>query len=459
MGLRIISELDFVYRRFWNLLCGFLIKIFIVITLLTFSPFRIFAQYVPISYDAPYHMNIIQMDNREFSTLLFFDYTVPEDTTWKSGPKWINFGEKTYISIPGSNKKYNMLSTVNMPIDSEAEHKMMLFDRAGQRHKFVLEFEKIPDSCFTFDIIEDINDSNAFNIRNINFNSADSVEFVDIDDYIADCPLKEYGQYYVNGTVISYIKYKGIIVNTVANFLNQYGKYVCVNISVQNFRDRSILFNPANLSAIGYRYPKLKGKKSSSNSNVYEDDIYAEHSVRRTKDTEQYDESNAIHFDVELLTYEEYDRIVRKKQQWESFWAALGEGLAAASAGYSSSTTTYSGNAYTTANAHASGNIGNVYGYVNAYGASYTTAYGQSHTSSYNGLAQYAANQQARANMANLSYSQGQIRQQIGDGYVKLHTIPAETEYSGFFNVKYTKKMQGIIYTIIIDGEPFTFYL
>lgn len=354
-----------------------------------------------------------------------------------------------------------MLTSINVPIDSEAEHKMMLFDRAGQRHQFVLEFEKLPEGCSQFDIIENIENPQAFNIHNITFNPADSVPYVNVDDFIADYPLKEYGQYYVNGTVVSYVKYKGIVVNAVANFLNQYGKYVCVNISVQNFRNRSILFNPANLSAIGYRHPKKKkGKvKIGKSSKDYEDDIYAEHSVRRSKDTDEYDESITIPFDVELLTYEEYDRIVKKKQKWESFWTALGEGLAASGAGYSSTTSTYSGNSHTTANVNAYGNVGNIYGYANAYGSSYTTVYGQTHTTTYNGLAQYAANQQASANIAELNYEQSQIRQQIGDGYVKMHTIPAETEYSGFFNVKYNKKMQGLTFTIIIDGEPYTFYL
>lgn len=428
--------------------------------LLLFLPFAASAQHIPTSYEAPPRMNISQIDNREYSTLVFFDYTVPEDSTWQSGHQWMNFSDKTYISIPGSNKKYNMLSTVNIPIDSEAEHKMMIFDRAGQRHQFVLEFEKIPEGCSHFEIIEDIiNNPQAFNIRNISYNLADSVEYVNVDDFIADYPLKEYGQYYVNGTVVSYVKYKGIIVNSVANFLNQYGKYICVNISIQNFRNRSILFNPANLSAVGYRHPKKKAKMKFSKSEDLEDDIYVERSVRRSKDNEEYDETVTIPFDVELLTYEEYDHIVRKKQNWQSFWAALGEGLAAAGAGYSSSTTTYSGNSYTTANAHAYGNVGGIYGYANAYGSSYTTTYGQSHTTSYNGLAQYAANQQAAANMDELSYTQSQIRQQIGDGYVKMHTIPAETEYSGFFNVKYNKKMQGLTYTIVIDGESYTFYL
>ncbi len=241
------------------------------------------AQHKPMTYEAPPRMNISQIDNREFSTLVFFDYTVPEDSTWNQSHQWINFGDKTYISVSGSQKKYKMLSTVNMPIDSEAEHKMMLFDRPGQRHQFVLEFEKLPEDCSSFDIVEDLNNPQAFNIRNISFNTTDSVPFVNVDDFIADYPLKEYGQYYVNGTVVSYVKFNGIIVNSVANFLDQYGKYVCVNISVQNFRDRSILFNPENLSAIGYRHPKKKKQKVKLTSDDMDDPIYAERSVRRNK--------------------------------------------------------------------------------------------------------------------------------------------------------------------------------
>ncbi len=420
------------------------------------------SQYKPITYDAPTRMNISQIDNRAYSTLIFFNYTAPEDSTWNQNHQWINIGDKTYIFVPGSNKKYKMLSTVNIPVDSEAEHKKMLFDRPGQRHQFVLEFEKLPEDCFTFDIVEDITNPQAFNIKNVSFNPNDTVPFVNIDDYIEDYPLKEYGQYYVNGTVVTYVKFNGIIVNSVANFLDQYGKYVCINICVQNYRDRSILFNPDNLSAIGYRHPKKRKERSKINltKGEIDDPIYAERSVRRVKvdDSSGYDKSISIPVDVELLSYDEYDCIVRNKQKWQSFWAALGEGLAAAGAGYSSSTTNYSGSSFTTANARVYGNIGGIYGYANASGSSYTTTYGQSYTTNYNGLAAYAANQQAKTNIRNLQYTQSQIRQQIGEGYVKMHTIPSETEYSGFFNVKYNKKIQGLTYTIIIDGEPYTFY-
>lgn len=399
------------------------------------------AQYIPTSFEGPKSMKITQIDNHEYSTLVFFEYSVPEDSTWQLTNQWMNFSDKTFIAIPGFSKKYNLLSTVNVPIDSEAEHKRMLFDYAGQHHKFVLEFEKIPDDCTQFSIIESLDNPLAFNIRNIIFNPTDSFDYINIDDYIADYPLKEYGQYYVNGHVVTYVKFKGIIVNAVPNFVDKYGKYVCVNLSVQNFRNHSILFNPDNLSAIGYRHPKKKQLKRSKSKDG-EDDIYIEHSVRKTKGDDDLDTSVTIPFEATILSYNEYDHIVRKKQNWESFWAALGEGLAAASAGYSSSTTTYTMNSYTSSY---------------RFGSSYTTTYGQSHTSSYN-VAQYAANQQAAAHMAELSYSQDRIRQQIGDGYVKMHTIPAETEYSGFFNVKYGKKMTGLSFTLVIDGESYTFY-
>lgn len=55
------------------------------------------AQFVPSSFEAPARMNIAQIDNREFSTLVFFDYTVPEDSTWMSSHQWMNFRDKILV--------------------------------------------------------------------------------------------------------------------------------------------------------------------------------------------------------------------------------------------------------------------------------------------------------------------------------------------------------------------------
>ena len=374
-------------------------------------------------------MEILQVDNRKFSTMVYMSYTTPDTDDWNDFSSWMNFGDKTYLQVPGSTKQYHMISTINMPINSEAENRYMMFDRRNQRHQFILEFERIPDGT-SFDMIESLENPNAFNFYGVNYTPTDSTNYINIDQFIEGYPVKEFGQYAVNGTTVSYVKYKDIVINVVPYLLDQYGKYFNMNISIQNFSNKSVLFNPSNIKIRGYKFKKKKIQG------------------QETFIPEQQD--------MTLLSYAEYDKIVKNKQRWDNFWVALGEGLAAYGAGQSSSTTTYSGSAYTTGAAHASGYIGNTYGYANAYGSSYTTAYGQSTTRSYNGAAAYAAQQQANANYAAYTANQRQIRQQIGDGYAKLHTIPSETEFSGYFNIKH-KKIDRLLMDIIIDGEVYPF--
>lgn len=409
-------------------------KLFLLTSLLAtalLTPLAVTAQYAGASYESgPAKMEILQVDNRELSTMVYMAYTTPDDDNFKDTSSWMNFGDKTHIKVPGSNKQYHMVSTINMPINSEAEAKYMMFDRKNQRHQFVLEFEKIPEGT-AFDIIEDASNPNGFNFYGVRYNPTDSTSYIDIDEFIADYPVKEFGQFAVNGNTVSYVKFKDVVINIVPYFLDQYGKYFNMNISVQNFSHRSILFNPSNISIQAYTFKKKK---------IDGQETYIPEEVN-----------------LQLLSFSEYDKIVKKKQRWDNFWVALGEGMAAYNAGYSSSTTNYSGSSYTTANAHASGYVGNTYGYANAYGSSYTTSYGQATTRSYNGAVAYAAQQQANANYAAYTENQRQIRQQIGDGYVQMHTIPAETEYSGYFNIKYNKKVQRILMNIVIDGEVYPF--
>jgi hypothetical protein len=388
------------------------------------------AQYAGASYSTgPSQMEILQVENRELSTMVYMAYTTPDTDDWNQVSSWMNFGDKTYIQIDGSKKQYHMISTINMPINSEAENRYMLFDRRNQRHQFILEFEKIPEGK-SFDIIEDLNNPNAFNFYGVSYAPTDSTNYINVDEFIADYPVKEFGAYAIKGTTVYYVKFKDVVVNAVLYYLDEYGKYYNVNLSIQNYSNRSILFNPNNVFVEGYKYKKTK-----------------------TNGVETYIPEQV---DLELLSYADYDKIVKKKQRWNNFWVALGEGMAAYGAGQSSTTSTYSGSAYTNSNAHASGYVGNTYGYANAYGSSYTTVYGQSTTHSYNGAAAYAAQQQANANYANYVENQRQIRQQLGDGYVKLNTIPAETEYSGYFNIKY-KKLNSLLLRIVIDGETYPF--
>lgn len=379
-----------------------------------------FAQYNKVNVaQKPQSIEVLQVDNRESSTMVILKYTRQE------GVEWSNISEKTYARVNGSYKQYHLINSINMPISSEAEEINMLFDYPNQVHCFALEFEKIPNGA-TFDVIESEEAPNAYNFFGIKPDTTQVTDFVNLDKMVEDYPItREKGMYIKNNGLIQYVKSKGIVLTIYIQAVKQYGKYFTVNMDLQNFSGKSILFALNKVSAEGY--------------------VVKDGQISKT-------------IPLEILSSYEYDKKVANKQAWSNFWVALGEGMAASSAGYSSSTTTYNGNSHTSAYASAYGYAGNTYGYANAYGSAYTTTYGKAHTESYNGAAAYAAQQNARANVERHAAGQYEIRQQLNEGYVKNNTIQNQVEYSGFFNIKY-KKIDHIKVEFVIDGITFPFFL
>ena len=392
---------------------------FLVCTILS-GAMSSFAQYNKVSVaQKPQSMEVLQVDNRESSTMVILKYTRQE------GIDWSNISEKTFARVNGSYKQYHLINSINMPISSEAEEIDMLYDYPNQVHCFALEFEKIPNGV-TFDVIESEQNPNAYNFYGIKPDTTQVTDFVNLDKMVEDYPItREKGMYLKNNVLIQYVKSKGIVLTMYIQAVKQYGKYFTVNMDLQNFSGKSILFALNRVSAEGY--------------------VVKDGQISKT-------------IPLEILSSYEYDKKVANKQAWSNFWVALGEGMAANNAGYSSSTTTYNGNSHTSAYASAYGYAGNTYGYANAYGSAYTTTYGKAHTESYNGAAAYAAQQNARANVERHAAGQYEIRQQLNEGYVKNNTIQNQVEYSGFFNIKY-KKIDHIKVEFVIDGITFPFFL
>jgi len=392
----------------------------VLLLVIALSHTVVMAQYANIRIvKEPSCLKILQVDFRESSTLVYIKAVSP------SNDYRANIGEKTFIRVKGSNKQYPLINSINMPIGSEAEEHRMIFDNEGQEHYFALEFEKVPETS-SFDIIENESSEYAFNFYGVQIDTLVKKDYVDLDKMVEDYPIqKEIGAYLKNNVIIQYAKAKGIILTMYIQAVKQYGKYFTVNMDLQNFSGKSILFALNKISAEGY--------------------VVKDGQISKT-------------IPLEILSSYEYDKKVANKQAWSNFWVALGEGMAASNAGYSSSTTTYNGNSHTSAYASAYGYAGNTYGYANAYGSAYTTTYGKAHTESYNGAAAYAAQQNARANVERHAAGQYEIRQQLNEGYVKNNTIQNQVEYSGFFNIKY-KKIDHIKIDFVIDGITFPFFL
>lgn len=377
----------------------------------------VFAQYTNIKVGkSPNNMEIVQVDFLESRTLLYIKYIREE------GTEWMNINEKAYIRPSGTNKKYPLINSINLPISMEAIERFMVFDEIGQEHCFVFEFERIPENT-KFDLIELENQALAFNFYEIEVDTTQIQNSTEIADFIADYPVKEMGRYIKDDKLISWVKANDIILTLYVQAIKQYGKYYQVNMNLQNLCGKPILFNLDKINAEGY--------------------ILEDGEITKT-------------IPLEILSSQDYDKKVANKQAWNNFFVALGEGMAAYNAGHSSSTTSYSGSSSTTGNAYAYGHIGNTYGSVSAYGSSYTTTYGRSTTHSYNGAAAYAAQQNASANYERYANSQYTIRKQLNEGYVKNNTIENELEYSGFFNIKY-KKLDHLKIEFVIDDINFPF--
>ena len=124
------------------------IKVIFGICTLLISATSTFAQYNKVSVEKiPPMMEVLQVDNRESSTMVYLKYTRQD------GIDWSNINEKTFARVNGSYKQYHLINSINMPISSEAEEIDMLFDYPNQVHCFALEFEKIPNGA-TFDVIK-----------------------------------------------------------------------------------------------------------------------------------------------------------------------------------------------------------------------------------------------------------------------------------------------------------------
>lgn len=222
-----------------------------------------------------------------------------------------------------------------------------------------------------------------------------------------------------DGEVWPYYINDGILIAMTNTEINDYGKYYRIYINLTNNSFYPIEFDPSEVVAI------LTDKKG-----------------------------NELALDIQ--TAQQYDKRIKRTQMWEEALVGFANGLAAANAGYSTSTTntSYTGysNSYGSASAYGSGGsaYGSYSGYSNYYGSSTST------TRTYDAGAAYAAQMQASKNMAAFSENNFRVRQARQEGYLKRTTINPGESVSGYFNIK-RKKGDSLMITLNIAGAEYQF--
>ncbi|MCS2422553.1 hypothetical protein NXW31_15075 [Bacteroides fragilis] len=224
---------------------------------------------------------------------------------------------------------------------------------------------------------------------------------------------------YKDGEAWPYYNKNGIMVGMTNNEVRDYGKYFQIPIIIANNSMHPIDFDPNNITAF------LTDKKGN----------------------EQI---------LKVYSAEEYMKKVRRSQNWAMALNGLAEGLAASSAGYSTSTTnsSYSGYSSSYGTASAFGSSGYAYGNYSGNSSYYGNS--SSTTTSYNGAAAYQAQVIASNRIA--AYDNALLSERVAknEGYLKKTTIyPGET-ITGYINIG-RKKGSTMTVNIDINGATYEF--
>lgn len=228
---------------------------------------------------------------------------------------------------------------------------------------------------------------------------------------------------YRDGKPWSYYTKNGIIVAMTNDLVKDYGKWYQISLIISNHSIAPIDFDPEKITST------LIDKKGRE-------------------------------VVLEVYSSDQYMRKVRKRQTWNMILAGIGEGLAAANAGYSQSTTTtsssYNGYSNSHGNAYAYGTGGYAYGGYSGTGSYYGNSTTTSTTVNYDAAAAYQAQVIARNRMANYENALLQDRAIKQEGYLRKTTIHPGESIQGYVNIK---RVNGVSMTVVvdIDGAKYKF--
>lgn len=352
--------------------------------------------------------DIMQIGLTDSMTYVFLKYT-----NLTSNQTKLCIDENSCLKIKNIDKTFKLLSCMNIPIYPSYH----IFDSLKQIHYFSVTYQPIPRNTKEIDIIGNINsDLNFYGVSMVaNSQMSDSVDYIGL---LEETPVKEKGYFYKDGKIVQYYIYKGLVIAMYLSEENEYGHYFTANISIENYTNIRIDFFPEKIYSIFYN----------------------------SKIEAQY---NAI-------SYTKYIQKVKRKQGTQTFFVALGQTLAASSAGYSSSTTYNNTSGKINSNSFSSGFFGDSYGYVSSNVRTYANFTTSSATYNYDATANYYALQNAGNNIRRFIDQKYQINDIINQGYLKTNTIFPNQRINGYVNIDY-KSNDYLTVVVPIKNETYLF--
>ena len=292
----------------------------------------------------------------------------------------------------------------------------------GKANGILTQFNEQGDICTQVEMFNDKPRYNYYVVSNKDGYSS-KLRISDNTPIYESPSLDEMKTDYRDGSAWLYYTKNGILVAMANTQIRDYGKWFQISLMISNNSITPIVFDPEMI-------------------------------------TSTLQKANGQEIALEVWSSDRYVNKVRRTQNLNMALVGICEGIAAAGAGYSSSTTysnsTYNGYSNTYGNAYAYGSGGFAYGNYNGFGSYHGNSSTTSRTVTYDGAAAYQAQIIASNRMANYESSLLQERNIKQEGYLKKTTIYPGDAISGYVNIKRTSGTSMTVY-VDINGATYEF--
>ena len=204
------------------------------------------AQYNNILYLTNSNVKLLQVDQEDEATLLYFTFTSEKETSY------IYISDNIRLKADG--KDYSLISAGNIPVSHDGKDKSVA-GRVGMKVNFVLAFEKAPIDQ-PFDVIENELSTTAFNFHQIKVNTKSRTRRYDMNVFLEDTPLKPRFRYTVDGCDFKVVKPKGLILAFCFTTDADNADEAVVMLDVVNRSGKSVQFSKEDCKITGYKKDK-----------------------------------------------------------------------------------------------------------------------------------------------------------------------------------------------------------
>ena len=411
LSLIMLADFNLYYQHMKSATNPLLLSLSIFLILNSFSNLT-YSQYrdIEVTQDNYEDLEIIQIDQADNATLIHCKLV-------KEAPQKTCLVHEYVIFDPITYSTYEVYEGLNIPMCGNAYH---IFEEDTILH-FTIATEKIASNSEMLQL--KLGNSLAKEFK-INWDVTGPM--LNMEGFHGMTPIRILETKYVDGKAIKVFTTPEYIVAAQIEFVQKYGKYNRVNLTIVNNTSRPFLLNP---SAFTAQY------SSDDGSNWY---------------------------DAELWSHEEYMKRVANRQAWSAAIVAMSEAMDAEQAGKTTTTTnsTYTGSSATSASVYGGGyNTYSGYNSYSAVGSSSTSSSlrGTTTTTTEDGTAKYLAQKEADAKVAAYAENLNSQKQVLSQGYLKLNTIEPNVQIDGFIQFNYDKRATNMAITIPIGNDSFMF--